>query len=411
MELRPWGRVCMHLLAPARSNHRVMNDARALHAAGYQVTIVDVVASCEQQLTAEWVDGIYIRHVCSASWFVPARFKLLFLLKIFLLLIRCFVRLLGVQADIYHAHVEHAFLATYLVARLRKKGLIFDTPELTMFGPAIRRWPRLRQLAIHCIRWLSRSCDSYLTGSPSYVPVLLRLYGPDRVLLLRHIPPRRECVRNTRFHQKLGLAAHMRIALYHGNLQADRGLDLLVRVAPYLAPDIVVVLMGDGYDATALELSALIQREHLEDRIKLLPAVPYAELLDWTSSADLGLLLLPPTYSLSIRYCLPNKFFEYLMAGLPILSSCLDVISDMIHRYHVGYVLDDLTPASVGQTINTLLANHDLWHAMHANALAAIAQGLTWEEESKKLINLYQAIGFKHTGVYFQLQPPAGPDS
>ncbi|GHO84840.1 glycosyltransferase [Dictyobacter formicarum] len=406
MALRSWGRVCMHLLGPARSNYRVMNDARALRAAGYQVTIVDVIARCDQQLTAEWVDGIYIQHVCAPGWFVPAHFKPWFLVKFCVLMIRCFVRLLGVRADIYHAHVEHAFLATYLVARLRKKGLIFDTPELTMFGPAIQRWPRLRWLAIHCIRWLSRSCDSYITGSPRYVPVLSRLYGTARVLLLRHIPPHHESIRNTRLQQKLGLPAHMRIALYQGNLQADRGLDLLVRAVPYLAPDITIVLLGDGYDATALELAALIQREQLGERIKLLPAVPYAELLDWTSSADLGLLLLPPTHSLSIRYCLPNKFFEYLMAGLPILSARLDAISDMIHRYHVGHVLDELTPASVGQAINTLLADRDLWQTMHANALAAIAHGLTWEEEATKLINLYQAIGFKYTGVYFNLPPP-----
>ncbi|GCE21023.1 glycosyl transferase [Dictyobacter kobayashii] len=386
----------MHLLGPARSNYRVMNDARALQMAGYQVTIVDVVAACDPQAATEMLDGMHIRHICAPGWFVPARFKLLFLLKFFVLMLRCIVCLFGVRADIYHAHVEHAFPATYLVARLRKKGLIFDTPELTMYGPSILRWPRLRWLAVCCIRWMSRSCDSYITGSPRYISILQELYAPAHVQLLRHVPPQHKPVRNTRLQQKLGLPAHTRIALYQGYIQADRGLDLLLRAAPYLFPDIVIVLMGDGYDATICELAALIQREQLADRIKILPAVPYSELLDWTSSADLGLLLLPPAYSLSIRYCLPNKFFEYLMAGLPILSSRLDAISDMIHQYDVGQVLDELTPANIAQAINALLDDADQWHTMHTNALSASAHGLTWEEESTKLIHLYQQIILKH---------------
>ncbi|GLV60201.1 glycosyl transferase [Dictyobacter sp. S3.2.2.5] len=402
-KLRPWSRVCMHLLGPACANHRVMNDARALRIAGYQVTIVDVVANCERRRATEWVDGIQIRHVYCASWFVPVRFKLLFLLKLIILMVRCFVRLLGVRADIYHAHVEHTFLAMYLVARLRKKGLIFDTPELTMSVPAIQCWPRLRRLAIACIRHMSRSCDSYITGSPDYKLLLLYTYGRVPVLILRHIPPSRACVRNTRLQQKLGLPEHMRIALYQGNLQSDRGLEALVFAAPYLKPDIVIVLMGDGYDETLDILRDLIQYDQLEDRVKLLPAVPYAELLDWTSSADLGLLLLPPFHSLSIRYCLPNKFFEYLAAGLPILSSRLPAIAEMIHQYRVGQILDDFSPVRIARAINTLISDRDRWQTLHDNALSAVAQGLTWEEESKKLIDLYQHIGFKHTGVYFHL--------
>ena len=116
----------------------------------------------------------------------------------------------------------------------------------------------------------------------------------------------------------------------------------------------------------------------------------------WTSSADIGLTVLPPDYSLSIRLCLPNKFFEYIMAGLPILSSNLDAISNIIHLYRVGYVLPDLTPSAIGQAINTMLANQEELTCMRANALNAVKSGLTWEEESRHLVHLYQDICVHH---------------
>jgi glycosyltransferase involved in cell wall biosynthesis len=124
----------------------------------------------------------------------------------------------------------------------------------------------------------------------------------------------------------------------------------------------------------------------------MLPAVPYNELLDWSSSADIGLIVLPPDYSLSIRFCLPNKFFEYIMAGLPVLSSNLDAIAEMIHYYNVGKILSDFTSATIGEAINTMLANPNELTCMHTNTLAAVKCGLTWEDESRQLVQLYQSI-------------------
>lgn len=393
---KPWKKVCMHLLVPGYRNYRVMNDARALVAVGYDVTIIDVIGDSSRPCTEE-IEGIHFQHVLAPNWFAPTRVKLWFLVKALILIIRCTWRLFHFNADIYHAHVEHAFLAAYLAARLRKKGLIFDTPELTMFGPNILRWPLLRFIAIACIRQMSWYCDSYITGSPQYKPVLADLYGHDQILVLRHIPPYRVVTKNNRLQQKLGLPFNVRVVLYQGYIQADRGLDLLVQAAAYLNPDVVIVLMGDSYGNTASELIRFIGDAHVQDRIMLLPAVPYAELLDWTASADIGLTILPPDYSLSIRLCLPNKFFEYIMAGVPVLSSNLIAIAEMIQHHQIGHILSELTPAHVGQAINAMLADVEGLARMRNNARLAVEQGLRWENECVQLVELYQAICLKHT--------------
>ncbi|GCE24577.1 glycosyl transferase [Dictyobacter alpinus] len=392
--LRARTSVCMHLLGPGKSNYRVMNDAMALVKAGYRVTIVDVISD-QGQPDCEDVAGIQFLHIAAPSWFVPTRLKVWFVLKMFLLIVRCTRRLLYVKADIYHAHVEHTFLATYMVARLYRKKLIFDTPELTMFGPTIMRWPRLRNCAIQCIRRLTRNCDGYITGSPLYGPVLADLYHLEDILILRHIPPYRAVAKNMRLHKYLGLDASVRIVLYQGYMQEDRGLELLIYAANHLTPGIILILMGNSYGDTASKLMKLIDNEQVADRIKIVPAMPYNELLDWTSSADLGLILLPPDYSLSIRYCLPNKFFEYMMAGVPILASRLDAIASLIEQYQIGHILDELTPFHVAQTMMTMLRDQEMLDRMRINALNAISQGLYWEEESKRLIGLYHDLTLK----------------
>ena len=384
-------KVCMHLLVPACTNYRVMNDAAALVAAGFDVSILDVVADrtlpCEEEIC-----GVHLKHIIQPDWFIATRFKPWFLVKALFMAMGCTLHLLCIDADIYHAHVEVALPATYLAAKLRRKRLILDTPELTMSGPNITRWPLLRTLAIRVLRAIVPSCAGYITGSPYYAQEICNLYHAARVTVIRHVPPYRFVTKNNRLHQRLNLPSHIRIALYQGYLQPDRGLDKLVCAATYLPSDIVIVMMGNGYGTTEAELKALIASEGVADRVKIIPAVPYEELLDWTASADIGLTILPPDYSTSIRKCLPNKFFEYLMAGLPVLSSELDAIVEMIKTYDVGRVVTSLAPADIAHAITAMLNDHVALDRMRRNALEIAHRDFYWEKESQKLVDLYQEL-------------------
>ena len=193
-----------------------------------------------------------------------------------------------------------------------------------------------------------------------------------------------------RLRERLGLDMDSRIALYQGNLQPDRGLDGLVRAGRFLAPGNVVVLMGRG--SLAADLEALIAREQVAARVRLLPPVPYDELLAWTSSADLGLIIYPRGYSLNVRLCLPNKLFEYLMAGVPVMASPLEAVGALIERYDVGYIVPSLEPESVGSALNSALADQETLARMRTNALAATRDDLCWEREEQRLLGLYTSL-------------------
>jgi glycosyltransferase involved in cell wall biosynthesis len=206
--------------------------------------------------------------------------------------------------------------------------------------------------------------------------------------------------KSDRLRQRLGLGPKSRIALYQGYLQADRCLDMLVRAAAFVEQDTVIVLMGKNMGTTQDTLERLIADEGLGERVKILPPVPYEELLLWTASADIGLIVLPRDYSLSIRYTLPNKLFEYLMAGLPVLSSPLDAVVKVIKTHDVGQIAPSLSPAAIGEAINSMLADRDALVRMRYHALEAAKQEFNWEKETQQLVSLYHTVlnrqGFWH---------------
>ncbi|MGH2502382.1 MAG: glycosyltransferase, partial [Ktedonobacterales bacterium] len=132
--------------------------------------------------------------------------------------------------------------------------------------------------------------------------------------------------------------------------------------------------------------------DNLDARVKMAPFVPYQELLSWTSSADIGLLPHDPDYSENVRMCLPNKLFEYAMVGLPVLSSPLVAVNEIMERYQIGRVARQLDPASLGHAIGAMANDTAALAQMRSNALAAARETLNWETERRTLIDLYDRL-------------------
>jgi glycosyltransferase involved in cell wall biosynthesis len=382
--------VCMHVRGVARTDIRVLREATALAEAGYAVSIVDVESDLDRPVEED-IDGIHIKHIIKPHWLVPVHLKPLRFVRTTHKFLYSTFMLIRMSADIYHAHDVNALPACYVAARWHRKPLIFDAHELPLDG-----LEEQGNLFITILVWLlacmlSR-CAGVITVSSPIGREIYRWYHASEVTLIRNVPVYQSVPKSDRLRQRLGLSSDVQIALYQGNLQLVRKLDRLIRAAKFLDRGIVIVLMGKDIGATQRQLEALIAEEGVADRVKILPPVPYAELLDWTASADIGLNVFPPEHSLSIKMCLPNKFFEYLMAGLPVLTSQLDAVVDIVRICDVGQVVSSLAPQSIAMAINEMLKNGEELARMRRNALVAAKQELNWERESEQLISLYQNI-------------------
>lgn len=387
----PHNKVCMHVLGKVVTDPRVMREAIALAEAGFLVSIVDIEDVATKALQED-VSGVHIKHIIIPDWNTSRRLQLLFFIRAVRVFILSILYMLQSDADIYHAHDMKALAACYIAACIRRKPLIFDAHELPPEESSIVFWQRLNALLKHFLSWIVPRCAGVITVSLPIAKEIHQLYRGPEVTLIRNFPLYKPPMRSDRLRKHLGLSSDVRIALYQGGVQPNRGLDKLVYSAPFLADNIVIVLMGKAMEATLVELNEIIEREGVANRVKILPARSYEELLDWTASADIGLNILPVDYSLSIKWCLPNKLFEYLMVGLPVLTSELDAVIEVVETYDVGRVLPSLAPLDVATAINGLLADSNVLEQMRKNALHAAEYEFSWEKERVHLIDLYKDI-------------------
>jgi len=379
----------MHVLGSARNDVRVMRSATALLEAGFAVSIVDIEEKRNQPVEED-IHEIHVKHILMPRSFMATRFTKWALLRTAGIVIRGALRLLQTPADVYHAHDMSGLPACYIAARLRHKRLIYDAHELPLAELNHRLFHRMRPL----LNWLLARCVSRCAGtitvSPPIAEEICNRYHAANVVVVRTIPPYQRVPESDRLRQFLGLSSDVRIALYQGILHVGRGLEGLIQAAAFLEPNNMIIMMGNGN--LEAELKALVINEGVADRVKILPPVPYKELLSWTASADMGLIVYPPHYSQNVQMCLPNKLFEFLMAGLPVLASQLGAVADIIRTYDVGRVVTSLSPRDIGGAINTMLTDRAALMRMQRNALRASQQDLCWDKEKQVLIELYRKI-------------------
>ncbi len=383
----PSKHVCLHLRGSLEADVRAQRNVEALSQAGFMISLVDFDRNHSGRVEKP-LKGVSIIHLNISNWSGPSSFKLGILFKYLDMIVQGTRQLLKIPADIYHAGDLRALPATYLAARLRRKPLIFETYEVPLVQPYLMKHRIGYGIAVRFLKAMIRRCDAVIATSPFHVTETQRRYGGPPAALVRNLPEYQPPVTSDRLRRFLNLGPQTRIALYQGGFQNNRALDKLIGAARFLAPGNIIVLMGRGPIQTQLEKQ--IMEEGVNDRVKIVPAVPYEDLLEWTASADIGLTLFDPGWSVSIQFCLPNKLFEYMMAGLPVLTSPLEAIVDIIQRYEVGRVVATLEPEAIGKAINDFLADPQSLAQMRAHALQASERELNWEIESQHLIDFYQ---------------------
>jgi glycosyltransferase involved in cell wall biosynthesis len=290
-------------------------------------------------------------------------------------------------ADVYHCH-DLPMLPLGAAARFATRGsrLVYDAHELFPEMSLHRPWQR------RFYAWLERRfsprADAVITINTSIAGELVARYGVRAPTILMNCPVApagapRPAVRS-RLRAALDVGDATPVVLYQGGLSANRGLENLVRAARHWG-DAVLVFMGAGLLEPGLR--ALVRSEGLEHKVRLIPPVPYAELLEHTKGADVGVIPYLPI-GLNNTLCTPNKLFEYIVAGIPVAASDLPELRRIIDGYGLGATFDPYSPEAIARAVATCLERRG---EMAARARAA-APELSWERQELKLLALYKSL-------------------
>ncbi|MCC8952069.1 hypothetical protein H8B02_00965 [Bradyrhizobium sp. Pear77] len=176
--------------------------------------------------------------------------------------------------------------------------------------------------------------------------------------------------------------------LYHGIVSPGRGLEAAIDSVPKWASDREFYIRGPGSEAYLDSLRRRIASSGLQSRVFLLPPVPMRELVREATAFDIGFFALPG-HSLHNEFALPNKFFEYAMAGLALCVSNLSEMAGLISKYQIGSTFAEISSEPIADAINQL--TRDRIDRYKRNALVA-ARELCWEQESINFVTALNAL-------------------
>jgi glycosyltransferase involved in cell wall biosynthesis len=265
-------------------------------------------------------------------------------------------------ADLYHACGVLAIAAALAARRRdRREGrssvVVFDVIDITLRSNNVMRMPRLiRRLLGRRERAWARAADGHVTVNEDLADeAMARWRLARRPAVVPNYPEPWDAADGDgqdRIRVATGLPPSTRICLFQGRLGPYVGLDEAAE-AILLVPDAALVVLGFG---RGWEASVARDREpRYAGRHFTLPAVHPDEVASWVASADVALCTLPPL-SYNQRYATPNKFFEAIAAGTPIvLGPDLPAMEGILRREDLGRVARSMAPADIAAAIVEIL--------------------------------------------------------
>ena len=216
-----------------------------------------------------------------------------------------------------------------------------------------------------------------------------RIYGLRRPAIVVRNTPDFETVRFRPTGERIRV-------LYHGLIAPGRGLEASIDSVAHWRPEFDLALRGPGEAGFIASLRRRIEARGLTRRITVLPPAPMTELVREASAYDVGLFALPGNSSHN-RFALPNKFFEYMMAGLALCVSDLPEMARLVRQYASGVTIPAAEPMAIAQAINHL--RPETIDRYKRQSLTA-SRELCWEREAARLVAAYDAV-----------LAPAGPNA
>lgn len=298
--------------------------------------------------------------------------------------IRLFLLLLWQKPKLFVANDLDTLLPNFIVSRLKRKPLIYDSHEYFTQTPELVNRPFIQNIWKSIERFVLKRIRSMITVNDSIADLYRNEYGIE-VAVVRNVPLR-NMINNTSTRASLGLPTNKSIVLLQGSgINVERGAEELIHAMKELT-HVHLLIIGGG-DVLPI-LHKMVVEFELSEHVQFLGRMPYNQMMAYTQLADLGLTIDKNT-NLNYYLSLPNKLFDYIQAGVPVLASNLPEVVRIIETYDIGSFIENHQPHHIAAKIKEILQNRQLLELWRTNAKQAAAQ-LCWENEEITLLKLYE---------------------
>jgi glycogen(starch) synthase len=387
--------IVMLVLNDVAFDGRVRSEAAVLGAAGWRVLVVGTQRADGKLPDQETVQGFDLRRVRYGRFgeglWRPWRW-----VRHGLQAWQIVHALSETQARAYHAHDLPALILVTLALMLHHKRavLIYDAHELYLFqAPYHSRlanaWHRLTRPLFMCLeKRLVRRADAVLGLAEARTRLLARWYGIPRPAVIQNAldPVSGDVPAPVDLRRVVGEGR--RCVVHTGDIDGRRrAVTELVRAVALLPEDVALVFLGQGESAGTVR--ALAEACGIGERVFIVPPVAPEQVAVTIRSADVAAILMR-TESWNTRAGLPNKLFEAVGAGVPVLASDMFVLRRVVRRYDLGLLCDQDNPASIAGALCRMLVPEAQTH--YREQVQAAQHDLNWQIEAEKLRAVYGRV-------------------
>ncbi len=295
---------------------------------------------------------------------------------------RLFLYLIFYKADLLYANDLDTLLPNYLNHKLKRKAIIYDSHEYFTETPELANRRCVKKIWKRIEKFILPRLTEMITVNDSLAEIFRKEY-PIKVHVIRNIPLQRTIEKaNPDFYDK---QTEKSILIQGAGLNIDGGLEEFVEAMQWIQ-NAKLFIVGDGDVIPSLK--SKVNKTKLQQKVIFIPKQRPEKLYNYTKNADLGISFDKDT-NLNYKYSLPNKIFDYIHAGLPVMASPLVEIKKIIDRYKIGECIENHEPKHIAEKINTLLNNSEKLLQYKANCITA-SKELNWENEKLGLIHILE---------------------
>ena len=291
---------------------------------------------------------------------------------------------LKTKADIYFASDFFSLPACIIAAKIRRTKTFYDSREIYTELPFHDSKPLVKKLFKVLEGFLIKRVENVFTTGEMDSQYIEKLYSLKKTYLLRNLPIIRKNIIPVDYHSKYNMPENGIIILYQGIIVKGRGIDTYFKTVQKME-NLYLILLGSGEH---LEFYKHLSDEfNISDRVIFVGKISQDEILNYTAGAFAGLSLID-NISINNYYALPNKLFEYVMSGLPVIVNDLPQMKKVVEDYEIGEVINHVNKDELISVLKNWIENKNVYVLRKDNCKKASLE-LNWENEFNKIYYLF----------------------